>query len=150
MTDRVVASSGDWAVASDGVQWMLMRRRTRPAGSYWQPVSFVRSTKDILARCMREKGVGAETARLLLEALPEASSSGKRTSQPRKRPHLKSVLSRISELGQRKDAPPASSLTMPPFKIRQQSRLTYRRHRNELLNPIESMNTRRRINTHCI
>lgn len=58
MADQVFATSGDWALASDGVQWMLMRRRTRPVGAHWQPVSFVRSTRDILARCMREKGVG--------------------------------------------------------------------------------------------
>jgi hypothetical protein len=49
MADQVFATSGDWALASDGVQWMLMRRRTRPAGAYWQPVSFVRSTRDVLA-----------------------------------------------------------------------------------------------------
>jgi hypothetical protein len=42
----------------------------RPAGPYWQPVSFVRSTKEVLARCMREKGVGAETACFLLFGLP--------------------------------------------------------------------------------
>lgn len=76
MTDRVFAIEGEWALASDGVQWMLMRQRTRRAGPYWQPVSFVCS-KDVLARCMREKGVGAETARLLA-GLPESFEQWKR------------------------------------------------------------------------
>jgi hypothetical protein len=71
MADRVFATSGDWALASDGIQWMLMRRRTRSAGSYWNPVSFVRSTRDILARCMREKGVDERAAGILLSGLPD-------------------------------------------------------------------------------
>jgi hypothetical protein len=72
MTDRVFAIEGEWALASDGIQWMLMRRKTRKSGPFWQPVSFVRSTKDILARCMREKGVGAATVSLLLAGLPDS------------------------------------------------------------------------------
>jgi len=71
MTDRIFATAGDWAVASDGIQWILLRRRTRRLEPYWQPVSFVRSTWNILAWCMREKGVGAEIARLLLSRLPD-------------------------------------------------------------------------------
>jgi hypothetical protein len=34
------------------------------------PVSFVRSKRDVLARCMREKGVPAEDAAVLLAGLP--------------------------------------------------------------------------------
>ncbi len=30
MTDRVFAIEGEWALASDGVQWMLMRQRAAP------------------------------------------------------------------------------------------------------------------------
>jgi hypothetical protein len=80
MADRVFAIAGDWALASDGIQWMLMRYKTRKSGPYWQPVSFVRSEREILARCMREKGVGAEMARLLLSGLPETFDEWK-TSQ---------------------------------------------------------------------
>ena len=70
MTDQIFAVAGDWAVASDGIQWILMRRRSqRLAG--WKPVSFVRSSRDILARCMREKGTDEDTARLLLSGLPD-------------------------------------------------------------------------------
>jgi hypothetical protein len=68
MVDRVFATSGEWAIGADYLQWMLMRRR--PGKNPWRPVSFVRSTKDILARCMREKGVDEDTARLLLSGLP--------------------------------------------------------------------------------
>ena len=65
MSDRIFATVGDWAVASDGLQWMLMRRRSQRLGG-WYGVSFVRSTRDILSRCMREKGVDDDTAAQLL------------------------------------------------------------------------------------
>lgn len=73
MTDRIIASEGDWAVGTDGVQWMLMRRTTerRPNREPWQAVSFVRSEREILARCMREKGVGDAAMRYLLSGLPD-------------------------------------------------------------------------------
>ena len=69
--DRVFATCGDWALASDGVQWMLMRRVERKRGNCWDAVSFVRSSRDILARCMREKGVQPGTAVKLLSGLPD-------------------------------------------------------------------------------
>jgi hypothetical protein len=68
MTDRILATSGDWAVASDGVQWILQRRQP---GGHWRAVSFVRSERSILARCMREKGCEAPTADILLSGLPD-------------------------------------------------------------------------------
>jgi hypothetical protein len=73
MADRVFAVAGDWALASDGVQWMLMRRTTekRPNREPWQAVSFVRSEREILARGMREKGVGGDAMRSLLSGLPD-------------------------------------------------------------------------------
>jgi hypothetical protein len=40
------------------------------AETSWRPVSFVRSTRDILARCMREKGVPADDADRLVAGLP--------------------------------------------------------------------------------
>jgi len=70
MSDQIFATVGDWAVASDGLQWMLMRRRSQRLGG-WYGVSFVRSTRDILSRCMREKGVDDDTAAQLLSGLPE-------------------------------------------------------------------------------
>jgi hypothetical protein len=40
MTDRVFRTAGDWALVSDGVQWILQRRYAES----WRNVSFVRST----------------------------------------------------------------------------------------------------------
>jgi hypothetical protein len=71
MADRVFKVAGDWALASDGIQWMLMRRRPN-SFTGWKPVSFVRSTKDILARCCTEKGVDEAISRQLLEGLPDS------------------------------------------------------------------------------
>jgi len=70
LTDRLLVIADDWAVASDGIQWILQRRRMGTQQG-WRPVSFVHSERDILARCMREKGVGVDTAALLLSGLPE-------------------------------------------------------------------------------
>jgi hypothetical protein len=66
-----VAVSGDWLVASDGLQWILRRRKIVRGSATWIPGSFVRSTRDILARCMREKGCPPEDAQILLEAVGE-------------------------------------------------------------------------------
>jgi hypothetical protein len=68
--DRQFATSGDWAVAADQLQWILQRRYVSKGNPAWRPVSFVSSTKDILARCCREKGVPPEDARRLLDGLP--------------------------------------------------------------------------------
>jgi hypothetical protein len=68
MSDQVLATAGRWSVASDGIQWIL--RRHNDQGSGWHPLSFVHSTRDVLARCMREKGVPVEDAAVLLAGLP--------------------------------------------------------------------------------
>src|SRR5262249_25060613 len=69
-----------WALAADSLQWMLQRR----AGQQWQSVSFVSSTKDILARCMREKGCPPADAERLLAGLPSTFEEwvGKRVQTP--------------------------------------------------------------------
>ena len=56
MPDRQFAVSGKWALAADRLQWMLQRQRMHKGRVDWHSVSFVASTKDVLARCMREKG----------------------------------------------------------------------------------------------
>ena len=80
MSERQFAISGRWALAADSLQWMLQRR----AGQRWQSVSFVSSTKDILARCMREKGCPPADAERLLAALPSTFEewAGKRAQTP--------------------------------------------------------------------
>jgi hypothetical protein len=64
--DKQFRASGDWALASDGLQWVLQRH----SGGQWKAVSFVRSTKEILQRCMREKGCPAADQVVLLDGLP--------------------------------------------------------------------------------
>src|SRR4029450_5918918 len=68
MTDSIfLRLDSKFALGADDLQWILYKsRRKDPSpldsplrlgrGGEWQPVSFVRSTKDILLRCMREKG----------------------------------------------------------------------------------------------
>jgi hypothetical protein len=74
VTDRVFTIVGDWAVASDGIQWILLHRWK---DGRWRGLSFVRSTRDILARCTREKGVDNGTAAQLLSGLPETFNQWK-------------------------------------------------------------------------
>ena len=64
--DNLVTISSGWALAADGLQWILERKYR----DQFQPVAFVRSSKDILARCMSEAGVPANTAGELLRDLP--------------------------------------------------------------------------------
>jgi hypothetical protein len=73
MSDRqFMQIDDDWALASDGVQWILQRRHQRKGrADTWDGVSFVRSTREVLARCMREKGVPTPAATRLLALLPE-------------------------------------------------------------------------------
>jgi hypothetical protein len=66
----------DWAVGADSLQWTLLRHRKGPLP--WYGVSFVSSTKDILARCMREKGIPAHEAELVLDDLPDTFTEWER------------------------------------------------------------------------
>src|SRR5271169_3189170 len=66
MKDRRIARAEGWALASDGVQGILQKRRA----DGWRPVCFVRSSRDVLVRCMRENGVPANVACHLVAGLP--------------------------------------------------------------------------------
>ena len=61
------AVSGRWALAADNLQWMLQRRYR---ANKWEPLSFVSSTKTVLARCLREKHCPPADAERLLAGLP--------------------------------------------------------------------------------
>jgi hypothetical protein len=65
------AVSGSWALAADSLQWMLQRRYGHGTQVGWKSISFVSSTKTILARCMREKDCPPEDAERLLAGLPD-------------------------------------------------------------------------------
>lgn len=75
-----------FALGADDLQWILYksRHKTGPALDAplelqdWFPVSFVRSTKEILCRCIREKGcfpsIQAQTA---LDGIPSTFDAWK-------------------------------------------------------------------------
>jgi hypothetical protein len=65
-TDRQFRMSGRWALASDGIQWVLQRGK----GKQWEGVKFFRSTKAHLAYRMRQM-MPAEDAERLLDGLPD-------------------------------------------------------------------------------
>jgi len=67
VTAAAAASDGRWSIASDGVQWVLRRRQ----GQRWVNMVFVSSDRDILARCMRERGVPPAELDAMLDGLPE-------------------------------------------------------------------------------
>ena len=64
--DNLVTASSNWAIAADGIQWVLQRRY----GGQLRAVGFVHSSRAILARCMSEAGVSTNTAHELLKDLP--------------------------------------------------------------------------------
>jgi hypothetical protein len=66
MADRIFATSGNWALGADNLQWIVYRK----GGGRWYPVSFVRSEWTILERCMREKGCPETDREALLRGLP--------------------------------------------------------------------------------
>jgi hypothetical protein len=88
-----IAEADGWAVGTDGIQWILRRRGgvdRRSGRTVWADLSFVRSTKDILERCMREKNCPSATCESLLGALgsefeeksdPQQAERDKRASQ---------------------------------------------------------------------
>lgn len=67
---------GHWALASDGAQWILQHR----GGNAWHAVSFVTSTKKMLARCMRKRRVPHGTLVKLLAGLPDTFMSWRATA----------------------------------------------------------------------
>lgn len=63
MTDHLVCRVGEsFALGADDIQWIVYRARYHElrgdpmSFKNWVGVSFVRSGKDILLRCFREKG----------------------------------------------------------------------------------------------
>jgi hypothetical protein len=62
---------GDWALATDGLQWIVQHRRQRAGKDAWRLVSFVRSSRDVLERCLREKGAGTSCIQALTADLPD-------------------------------------------------------------------------------
>jgi hypothetical protein len=78
MTDRILAISGNWALGADRLQWILMRRHSQTSDR-WDHLSFVSSTRAILERCMRDKGVPKAAADVLLANLPPTFNEWSKT-----------------------------------------------------------------------
>ena len=70
LEERQIASAGSWAIATDGLQWIVQRYR----GNRWRNLKFVRTTKFILARCLREAGATPDAIDALLADLPDQFS----------------------------------------------------------------------------
>ena|SRR5262245_8350230 len=75
MTERIFRSSGNWALGADTLQWILYKRR--PRGNF-VGISFVGSSRDILARCLQEAGCAHTDATKLLAGLPSTFDAWKR------------------------------------------------------------------------
>ena len=78
MSERQFAVSGDWALGADSLQWILYRRRAK---GEWRAVSFGGSTREVLARCMGEKGCPDVDRAVLLDGLPPTFDQWRKTRQ---------------------------------------------------------------------
>jgi hypothetical protein len=58
---------------------MVQRQYLHKGEIRWRSISFVSSTKDILARCLREKGCPPEDAEQLLAGLPATFEQWRRS-----------------------------------------------------------------------
>src|SRR5262245_10882411 len=85
MSERQFAVSGDWALGADSLQWVLYRRRSRAKGG-WEAASFVRSTRELLARCLGEKGCPDDDRARLLDGLPPTFVQWRKTRQSPSQP----------------------------------------------------------------
>ena len=81
----VFAVSRDWALGADSLQWILYRRRAK---GEWRAVSFVGSTREVLARCMGETGCSGEDRARLLDGLPPTFNQWRETHQTTSQPVL--------------------------------------------------------------
>jgi len=67
MSDNILFHlNNKFAIGYDSLQWMLMRvsKNEKTGGNNYGPKSFVRSTKQILQRCMDEAGCEPDQAGL--------------------------------------------------------------------------------------
>jgi hypothetical protein len=75
--NNVFKADGIWALGADELQWILCRAKTTKEGPIWQAITFVSTTKKILAERMKEKGVEPGSRQKLLEGLPDTFSEWK-------------------------------------------------------------------------
>lgn len=80
--NRVISRAKGWAVTSDGVQWMLARDYIVRGRQYYAPVAFVRSERDVLVRCMVERGLRPSIIKSLTKTLPETFDIWNQSANP--------------------------------------------------------------------
>ena len=60
---RVFLTLGpDWAIGHDELQWIVYRRRKRQDASYWNPVGYINSNRDVLCRVLHENNALLDVA----------------------------------------------------------------------------------------
>lgn len=47
----------EWALGTDNIQWMILKKRKVRNGNPWRPVCFISSFKRVLMLSLRERGV---------------------------------------------------------------------------------------------
>jgi hypothetical protein len=82
MADRIFLRLNDrLALGADDLQWILYRSRARVAPDLdrrnWREIAFASSTRDILARCVRESGFGDDLAASAVSGLSSTFSAWK-------------------------------------------------------------------------
>ncbi len=75
--DKQFRVSGKWALASDGVQWVIQYQKNE---NRWEAVKFIHSTKEWLAYRLGFLKVPPEDAEQLLEGLPDTFEEWRRQS----------------------------------------------------------------------
>jgi hypothetical protein len=61
-----------WAIGYDQCQWMVLRAKKRRDRSFWNPVAFIATTKDVLLRVIAEKGIRpTPEAETYIEQMPD-------------------------------------------------------------------------------
>jgi hypothetical protein len=99
MAEAIQLADARFAVADDGTQWILQRRE----GERWRDISFVRTTRDVLARCLadliRVKCEHPSDAKrrglALLADLPEFYPSWRPSDTPSVAPNISRVSRRL-------------------------------------------------------
>jgi len=104
MSDRIfLRLNENFALGADELQWILYRRPPRKGlPDSWDGISFIRSTKAILLRCMREKGCFPDgTAATAVAALPQIPLTPGKGPIPRKAAHWSSPHERTDQARRR-------------------------------------------------
>jgi hypothetical protein len=64
-----------WAIGWDTRQWLLQKAKIRGGEREWQPVIYIASTKEVLGRCIHEKGCTPDAAgEVFIASIPESFS----------------------------------------------------------------------------